>query len=214
MKYICKRELDKLYEVKASFYRRQINGKNIVCRRAADIMKRGCESEVIDAYFIMMNPGSCKLKDENKIAENENEEMEFIDAKSDATMARVMNIMEELGWKYVRMLNLSDFVDGNSQTATKRVAGFTDDEFDGHSIFSKARRSELLELTKIDALYIKAWGCSKSINYYAPYALEFLEGKQSVGAKNGELNFLHIKPPMVKQQVEIADKLISQIKAL
>ena len=109
MKYIYKRDLDKLYEVKASFYRRRINGMVIVCRRAADIIRRDCESEEVDAYFIMMNPGSCKLKDEDKITENEKEEIEFINATSDATMARVMNIMEELGWKYVRILNLSDY---------------------------------------------------------------------------------------------------------
>ena len=29
-----------------------------------DIKKRECEVEVVDAYFIMMNPGSCKVKDE------------------------------------------------------------------------------------------------------------------------------------------------------
>lgn len=214
MKYMCKRELDKIYKVEASFYYRIFEDEQLLCRRVADIKKRNGEASTIDAYFVMMNPGSCKVKKEyeHKIGRNESVETEFIDSDSDATMARVMNIMQEMDWQYIRMINISDFVNGNSESANKRVAMFIEKSYDAHCIFSENRRKELVELTKDDAVFIKAWGCSKEIHYYAQYALDFLKDKRTIGIDNGEGRYLHIKPPRKDLQVSIATQLIEQIK--
>ncbi len=62
MKFNNINELRKTYEVKASFYKKN----DTTFRNYADIIRKGYNEDKIDAYIIMMNPGSCKpINDED-----------------------------------------------------------------------------------------------------------------------------------------------------
>ncbi len=59
------KELKSDYSVFASFYNRIIEGKGkYICRNVCDIRRKDSlfDNNVLDAYFIMMNSGSCHPK--------------------------------------------------------------------------------------------------------------------------------------------------------
>lgn len=212
MEYRYKRELEKEYKVEASFYYRDIDEEKILCRRVADVKKEGHDDAKIDAYFILMNPGSCKIYDASIVAKDESGEIIMAESKPDATMVRIMNIMQELDFKHIRILNMSDVVSGNSAKAEASIDKLIERGYDEHCIFSEKRREELKELTKEEAVYVAAWGCSDKISYYSPYAMEYFKDKKLVGVYNGVGKYKHIKPPNKNLQIALAEQIIEQIK--
>ncbi|MCI7066028.1 MAG: hypothetical protein MR953_00120 [Butyrivibrio crossotus] len=214
MEFIYKRELDKRYAVKASFYYRNIDGEQVLCRRAADIKSIDYKDESIDAYFIMMNPGKCKSYDVTKVAKDEEADVFFSEAISDPTMARVMNIMKELGWKYIRILNMSDIVEPNSPSANAKIKKIIEQGYYEHCIFAESRREELDSLTKQDAVYVISWGTSEEINYYVPLAMSYLEGKTYIGAQNKCGKYYHVKLRGKENQISVAEQIIEQARNL
>ena len=214
MKFIYKRDLDQQYTVKASFYYRNIGGEQVLCRRAADIKSIDYKDESIDAYFIMMNPGKCKSYDGTKVAKDEEADVFFSEAISDPTMARVMNIMKELGWKYIRILNMSDIVEPNSPSANAKIKKIIEQGYDEHCIFAESRREELERLTKDDAVYVISWGTSEEINYYVPLAMRYLEGKTYIGAQNKCGKYYHVKLRGKENQISVAEQIIEQAESV
>lgn len=216
MEFINKRDLDQQYTVKASFYYRNIGGEQVLCRRAADIKSIDYKDEAIDAYFVMMNPGKCKSYDVTKVAKVEDNDVIFVEASSDHTMARVMNIMKELRWKYIRILNVSDIVDPNSGRAKAKIKKIIENGYDEHCIFAESRREELDSLTREDAVYIISWGTGKELNCYKKLAMGYLKDKRYIGVQNKSGQYYHIKPrknvninPMI-----VAEKIIEQVRNL
>lgn len=87
MKFNNINELRKTYEVKASFYKKN----DTTFRNYADIIRKGYNEDKIDAYIIMMNPGSCKpINDEDLKNSSSPESAIYIDAKNDRAQKRVM----------------------------------------------------------------------------------------------------------------------------
>ena len=214
MEFIYKRDLDQQYTVKASFYYRNIDGEQVLCRRAADIKSIDYKDEAIDAYFIMMNPGKCKSYDVTEVAKGEEDDVIFVEAISDSTMARVMNIMKELGWKYIRIFNMSDIVEPNSPSANAKIKKIIEQGYDEHCIFVESRREELDSLTKEDAVYVISWGTSEEINYYVPLAMRYLEGKRYIGAQNKCGKYYHVKLRGKENQISVAEQIIEQVRNL
>ncbi|MBQ8279065.1 MAG: DUF1643 domain-containing protein [Roseburia sp.] len=215
MEYKCKKELDEKYQVEASFYKLDINGEEKQCRRVADIKAKEGTYEKIDAYFVKMNPGGCKPNEEDEIVDDADyKTMILRKVNSDATMVRVMNIMNELGWHYVRMLNVSDIREGKSEEAKRTLRDAINNGQHEHCIFSHERRNELEELTKEDAIYVVACGCSDEVAlYFSLYVEEYLKDKTLIGVKNEQGRYKHIKPSVKESQIKIAEDLIKQIKA-
>ena len=201
MEFIYKRELDKRYAVKASFYYRNIDGEQVLCRRAADIKSIDYKDESIDAYFIMMNPGKCKSYDVTKVAKDEEADVFFSEAISDPTMARVMNIM-------------TDIVEPNSPSANAKIKKIIEQGYYEHCIFAESRREELDSLTKQDAVYVISWGTSEEINYYVPLAMSYLEGKTYIGAQNKCGKYYHVKLRGKENQISVAEQIIEQARNL
>lgn len=214
MEYKYKGELEAKYKVEASFYYRNIGEEQVLCRRAANIKKINCENEPLDAYFVMMNPGKCKCIDVSQIAKNENMEFSFSPSRADPTMVRIMNIMDELGWKNIRIINISDIVEPDSKKVRIKVSDIIKNGYHAHCVFSEERRDELEYLTKENAVYVMAFGVSKEINYYVPLCMKYLENKNCVGAKNKYGQYLHIRPTLKENQIKVAEQIIEQINAL
>lgn len=214
MEFIYKRDLDQQYTVKASFYYRNIDGEQVLCRRAADIKSIDYKDETVAAYFIMMNPGKCKSYDVTRIIKGENDDVIFGEATSDPTMARVMNIMKELGWKYIRILNMSDIVEPNSPSANAKIKKIIEQGYNEHCIFVESRREELDSLTKEDAVYVLSWSTGEEINHYVSLAMRFLEGKTYIGVQNKCGKYYHVKLRGKENQIRVAEQIIEQARNL
>lgn len=111
-----------------------------------------------DALIIMMNPGSSKPQYLNNGQDKVCVENFMIDlfntkrvlARPDDTQYRVMKVMEEMNWYYVRVINLSDIRELHNSKLLSRIKSFETKSLSCvHSIFSPNRRSELTDAMKI-----------------------------------------------------------------
>lgn len=212
MKFNNINELKKTYEVKASFYKKN----DITFRNYADIIKKGYKEDKIDAYIIMMNPGSCKPANKIEDSAMSPETAIYINASDDPAQRRVMQIMDNIAFNKVRILNLFDCKEPDSNKAAQMASenyGFP------ISIFSHERRDELNKLTKDDAPYIVAYGVTRLVDF-KKLVLEFLVDKKVYGVKkdNNDLSYYYLSPrsnPKIPNRLtaeEIITDIVSQIK--
>lgn len=214
MKFNNINELRKTYEVKASFYKKN----DVTFRNYADIIRKGYKEDKIDAYIIMMNPGSCKpINDEDLKNSSSPESAIYINASDDPAQRRVMQIMDNIAFDKVRILNLFDCKEPDSNKAAQMASenyGFP------ISIFSHERRDELNKLTKDDAPYIVAYTVTGLVEY-KKLALKFLADKKVYGVKkdNNDLSYYYLSPrsnPKIPNRLtaeEIITDIVFQIKS-
>lgn len=208
MKFESINELRKRYEIKASFYKKD----DFLFRNYADIIKKDYTDDKIDAYVIMINPGSCKPVHKNIDFTNSTspENAIYVDVKSDRAQKRVMQFMDNMNYNKVRIFNLFDCRESKSneaiQMATKNY-GFP------ISIFSEKRRDELNKLTKYDSPYIIAYGVNGLIEYKKK-ALNFLDSKSTYGVMkdNNSLSYYYLSPLKEKTAQEIISQIVNQLK--
>ena len=207
MKFNKNDELRKTYEVKASFYKKD----GVTFRNYADITRKEYTEDKIDAYIIMMNPGSCKPA--NKIDDDaiSPETSVYINASDDPAQIKVMQIMDNTDFNKVRILNLFDCKESNSSKAVQMANknyGFP------ISIFSCERRDELNNLTKDDAPYIVAYGVNGLIEF-KKLALKFLADKKVYGIKkdNNDLLYYYLSPFKEIDAQKIITEIVFQIKS-
>ena len=207
MKFNKNDELRKTYEVKASFYKKN----DVTFRNYADIIRKGYNEDKIDAYIIMMNPGSCKPANKIEDSAISPETSVYIPASDDPAQRRVMQIMDNIAFDKVRILNLFDCKEPDSNKAAQMASenyGFP------ISIFSHERRDELNKLTKDDAPYIVAYTVTGLVEY-KKLALEFLADKKVYGVKkdNNDLSYYYLSPrsnPKIPNRLT-AEKIITDI---
>lgn len=139
---ISKNELKKKFEISAIFYK--IN-KEYLCRKNCIINRKGFEGDP-EIIIVMMNPGSCKplgKYEENKRCE----------CNMDDTQKQISILMEYANLNSVKIENLSDICEGNSQKFWEKYE-LMNQPF---SIFDNSR---MWELGNIDIPIIYAWGKS------------------------------------------------------
>lgn len=136
-----------------------------------------------NAIVIMMNPGGSKplftnnpedTVDINEFHINFNKK-ELVIAIPDVTQDRIMNVMNVLGWKHVRILNLSDIREKNSNFLDAKLEQFHgSSNEDVHSIFSRVRNEErYYALCQGNTpLIIIGWGTKKCLKTLAKYVLD------------------------------------------
>lgn len=213
MKFNNINELGKTYEVKASFYKKN----DVTFRNYADIIRKGYNEDKIDAYIIMMNPGGCKPVNKIEDSAMSPETAIYINASDDKAQRRVMQIMDNTNFNKVRILNLFDCKEPDSNKAAQMVSenyGFP------ISIFSHERRDELNKLTKDDAPYIVAYTVTGLVEY-KKLALKFLVDKKVYGVKkdNNDLSYYYLSPrsnPKIPNRLtaeEIITDIVFQIKS-
>lgn len=208
MKFNNINELRKTYEVKASFYKKD----DTTFRNYADIIRKGYKEDKIDAYIIMMNPGSCKpINDEDLKNSSSPESAIYIDAKNDRAQKRVMQLMDNTNFNKVRILNIFDCKEPKSSKAAQMANkdyGFP------INIFSHARKDELNKLTKDNVPYIVAYGLNGLVDF-KKLALEFLADKKVYGIKkdNNDLLYYYLSPFKEIDAQKIITEIVSQIKS-
>lgn len=201
-------ELRKTYEVKASFYKKN----DVTFRNYADIIRKGYKEDKIDAYIIMMNPGSCKpINDEDLKNSSSPESAIYIDAKNDRAQKRVMQLMDNTNFNKVRILNLFDCKEPKSSKAAQMA---NEDYRFSINIFSHARKDELNKLTKDNVPYIVAYGLNGLVAF-KKLALEFLANKKVYGIKkdNNDLLYYYLSPFKEIDAQKIITEIVSQIKS-
>ena len=201
-------ELRKTYEVKASFYKKN----DVTFRNYADIIRKGYKEDKIDAYIIMMNPGSCKpINDEDLKNSSSPESAIYINVKNDRAQKRVMQLMDNTNFNKVRILNLFDCKEPKSSKAVQMA---NEDYGFPINIFSHARKDELNKLTKDNVPYIVAYGLNGLVDF-KKLALEFLADKKVYGIKkdNNDLLYYYLSPFKEIDAQKIITEIVSQIKS-
>ena len=201
-------ELRKTYEVKASFYKKN----DVTFRNYADIIRKGYKEDKIDAYIIMMNPGSCKpINDEDLKNSSSPESAIYIDVKNDRAQKRVMQLMDNTNFNKVRILNLFDCKEPKSSKAAQMA---NEDYGFPINIFPHARKDELNKLTKDNVPYIVAYGLNGLVDF-KKLALEFLADKKVYGIKkdNNDLLYYYLSPFKEIDAQKIITEIVSQIKS-
>jgi hypothetical protein len=206
------KELKNDYSVFASFYNRKIDDKGeYICRNVCDIRRKDSfiENNDLDAYFIMMNPGSCHPINDEYIIDNNRkyDSLEMIECNPDPAQYQIMKLMDNKRWKYVRILNLSDITTGDSNEFRKLLKYVSSDS---HSVFSDSRKEELENLMHENARIVAAWTSSKEIRNLAILCKDKLKDRVISGIPfdKDKIFYKYIKPQLQNQRVQILKDLL------
>ena len=209
------KELKSDYSVFGSFYYRIIEDKGeYICRNVCDIRRKDSflDNNVLDAYFIMMNPGSCHPKNEEYIIDKSRkcDSLEMIECNPDPAQYQIMKLMDNKGWKYVRILNLSDITSGDSikfRELLRRISS------DNHSLFSDSRKEELEELMRENTRIVAAWTRSKEIRKLAILCKDKLKDRAIYGIPfdKDKIYYKYIKPQLQTQREQILKDLLDAL---
>lgn len=204
------------YHCYGHFYTLMVNKKLIPCRSVLEIIAANSELDneikpthhIPDAITIMMNPGGSE-PDLTKIINYSEDHIDdklfnidfmtkvLVRAIPDTTQDRIMNIMNIMGWKHIRIINLSDVREKNSSYLNSHIHKFNSaSDTSIHSIFSSRRKKEMhLALTKeIKPIVIFGWGTHECLETIAEYAFKFITNHNNVkyvGIKQEKYNFYH-----------------------
>ena len=197
------------------FYGMPGTGESYRCRDRLEIHRGNERDDECVAIFIMMNPGSSEPLVGSSTAPKQQAVM--VPTKADITQYQLMRLMGVLGWKRVRVLNLSDLRNAKSASFYVALSDFaTREGHDGHSIFSGARQSELACALsrKSGASVISALGVSEKLGALAETAMRSL-GRTNLGLghQNGPWAFRHPLRKTDPQQTEWRVDALRMLKA-
>lgn len=171
----------------------------------------------------MMNPGSSEPKDENyNILEVKQsdisicKDLEFVETNPDVAQYQIMRIMEAQKWDYVKIINLSDYREADSNKFYQKIKEFDlIDKKHLNSIFSKERDKEFNDLlnNEDNIKVIVAWGISEELENLIKIAITKPQLNKRIGLCKGKGNiyYYHPCPRMVedrKKWLEDINKII------
>jgi hypothetical protein len=173
------------------------------CRSVLEIVRAGMTRELglPDAIFVMMNPGGSTLIGETAVGldswrPNEASSLsgELLPTNPDETQSQLMRIMESKGWDHVRVLNLSDLCESDSNEFYRYHPRFeASTRSRVHSIFSDDRRGELAAKLKRKpaAPVIVAWGVNDKLRALVASCEDALKGMTLIGYQNKKGRYYH-----------------------
>lgn len=191
------------FDINGYFYK--IEG--IKCRKYLDIKKKDAKIKTPDLMVVMMNPGKSKPVDG---IDDGKKEVETI---PDKTQDQIMRVMENCGFEYSRILNLSDVRITPCGAFYDMLPNLKKNQIP-HSIFDKKRDTDFKELFVANIPTIFAWGVSKNLTELATIAIDRIGIKHSAGIKkiDEEFAFYHPLPRNNNQQIEWVKKITERIK--
>ncbi|RLE18024.1 MAG: hypothetical protein DRJ14_04875 [Acidobacteria bacterium] len=191
------------------------NGTEIPCRSLLEILRKdtfhGAVSTEItdlqsDALVIMMNPGSSRpLDPEQGGAAVSAHEIEtglatqpLVPTVPDTTQYQIMRLMLLQNWQHVRIVNLSDLRNADSNRFVQEISLLEKLPSGAvHSIFSNARRNEWkARLSLNNGPVIAGWGQHPGLEKLAEYAVQSMAGQELTGiaVARHPLRFAHPSP--------------------
>lgn len=182
-----------IFEISGYFY--ELSG--LKCRGYLNIKRVGCNLSQPDIMVVMMNPGSSYPLDgiDNNNAPSE--------AHPDPTQDQIMAVMNNTGFNFARVLNLSDARHSSSNEFYKFLKS-SSANFIPHSIFHQSRHEEFSTLFRQGVPVIYGWGVNSNLEVLARKAINRISEKNPIGIrKNGvEWAYYHPLPRILTKQVE------------
>lgn len=182
-----------IFEVSGHFY--ELFG--LKCRRYLNIKRVGSNSGQPDIMVVMMNPGSSYPLDgiENNSTPSK--------ARPDPTQDQIMAVMNNTGFDFARILNLSDARQPNSNEFYKFLKSSISNSIP-HSIFHPSRHEEFSTLFHRDVPVIYGWGVNSNLEVLARNAINRISEDNPIGIrKNGfEWAYYHPLPRIHAKQLE------------
>lgn len=203
---------DRCYRVTGHFYHRPGTRGPYPCRSTLDIVRTTSRGQAIDAFVVMMNPGSsCPVDPSHDDARRS------VRTIPDTTQYRIMALMDRLGWNRVRVINLSDLRDPQSGRFFEQMRRYRREHGDcGHSIFSPARvgRLKVQLRTYPKAPIVVAWGVARALEPLARMALAALPGERIVGrpGRQGGWRYWHPLPRRATWQALWLSDIVRQVR--
>ncbi|MFQ5330032.1 MAG: DUF1643 domain-containing protein [Thermodesulfobacteriota bacterium] len=231
--FIPAAKLKTAFEVFGHFYSVDLkSGERIECRSVLEIVtKERCPAEqdslltqIPDAIFVMMNPGSSQpLEEVENIIPAElvgKLDISLVPTKPDITQYQVMRVMHYCGWNHVRVLNISDMRDPKSGKFIERYKYIEEQTgFTAHSLFADERDSELQrKLTKkVGSPIICAWGVSADLDPLIERCLKKINGISTISGllkPNSEDKYFHPLPTLQKAKEKWVNRMVAALHAL
>lgn len=174
-------------------------------RRFADIVRNEYVEAPIDAYIIMINPGSChKKSDDNPVIDTTfYKGFDMVEAISDPAQKCIMALMDACKMNKIRILNLFDYANGNLTEALKHK---------GVSIFDESRAEDRKRYMPTDAVCIAAWGMDSSLMEYKKMAYECIGGARIIGysENSDKYEYRYIKPRGQEAQKAVISRVADE----
>ncbi len=191
------------FHITGLFY--EIDG--LKCRKFLNIKKKLSKLNSPDLMVIMMNPGKSKPVDG---VDNGNKETETI---PDKTQSQIMRVMNNCGFNFARILNLSDVRKTPAKEFYKMLPKLKANKIP-HSIFDSDRNEDFNHLFVRNIPTIYAWGVDDCLTDLAQVVIDKIKIEHPIGLRKAEtkLAFYHPLPRNTYQQKEWVKKIVAQIK--
>lgn len=184
------------------------NQKIAECRSVLEIVRKSSNISIDNvsnlkpnAIAIMMNPGkSSPLKNTPERIDLDSFEINFntkplVAAYPDDTQLRIMKLMNNQSWSHVRVINLSDIRERNSNRLGQLIKSFElITRTKVHSIFSNERHRERDDALSNDMVPILlAWGVRNFLEELATQCLGIVKSRETFGVPSidSEIYFQH-----------------------
>ena len=212
---------EETFIVEGNFYNIRYDSENIVkCRNLLRIKRSNCINK-IEQTFVMMNPGSSRCKCDN-IPEYSIENivkngipLKLKIATPDNVQFYIMEIMDQMNWDIVNIINLSDIREPSSKLFKDKVSKLREEfknSADIHSIFYNNRK-DLNNLINGSDYVICSWGTGslrgldkKAVTFFNSNNIEVL-GNRKGGKRSNK--YYYLKP---RYSHSIVNDLVSIIK--
>ncbi len=217
--FVYAQELKSCFKVKAHYYQLRIKSHRYLCRSVLEIchQKSGHQNRAdkrLDALVVMMNPGSSKpLYQDSEIAILSRhrlftmaDQRELVDVQPDPAQYQLMRLMLQQEWSRIRLVNLSDLCQGNSQQFAHLHQAITElDPSHPESIVHPKRRAELRGHLERAPRVIAAWGKQAVLREQALAMLDEMDAP--IGIDTVEPWFRFASPYRKDQKLEWLDMM-------
>ena len=158
-----------------------------------------------EIMIVMMNPGASV-----PLEGGDDGRAEYA-AKPDLTQKQIVKVMDHRGFKYARILNLSDLRHPDSIDFLPELKPL-DSAGIAHSIFDPTRASEFREVFVQSVPVILAWGVDNRLRPLARRALEHIEYPLRVGQKKAGSDWAYYHPRQRGKDPQIwMDEILKQL---
>lgn len=211
------KELEKLFNTEAAFYKLLTGNRIHICRSLATIRRIGNESDKADALVVLLNPGKCLPlagRDSIPLLSGEIAGLPILPASPDNSMYQLMRLMERMNWNHTRIINLTDIRTEKFEEHLESQLFMKILHDNRHDLFSIDRYGELLDNMEDVEVVIAGWGTKSAIKPAAENAyiiLDELVGVRGLPYKTHPM-FYHPFPWLQSKCMDWLDGMEEQMK--
>jgi len=191
------------FKIAGLFY--ELNGFKF--RKFLNIVRNNSSPKNPDLMVVMMNPGSSRPINGD---DNYNKESEAV---PDRTQDQIIRLMNNCGFNYARILNLSDLREPKSSVFYNTINKLEYQNI-SHSIFDLKRSEDFEELFVTDIPVIYAWGVNKKLLNLAIQTINRIGETKPIGLNKEGLvyAYYHPLPQNYTKQKKWVEKITEMIK--